>query len=211
MIPGDRLIDADTYNPHNHGARCDVCPLNGCDFVPPEYRYPSDPRPFPSGPPITRPIVFVGEGPGEYEVKRRAPFIGPSGVKLNDLLSENKLSRPQISITNTLLCRAEVPGESGKKRYQLDAYFAWLNKENKRRAKAHEAQLESPLDCCTPRLHTELKAYDQLAKERGWPNGAVIMPLGNYALKATMAMIGERPTAGILSYRGSVIQQKPEV
>jgi uracil-DNA glycosylase len=186
-------MDWRKYDPEVHGAKCSVCPLRSKKFVPPEG--PDDPE-----------LVIVGEAPGYQEEIKRRPFIGPSGNFLNDALRAIGASRSWIWITNTLLCRAEVPGMYGKAAFDLENYFAWLNKENKARRKAAKKGetpnlIESPLSCCKPRLDAEIKRFDEVARRRGDPNGIVVVPMGNFALRALAR------EEGIMKWRGSVIQE----
>jgi uracil-DNA glycosylase len=183
-----------SYDPEAYGAKCQICPLRSKRAVPPEG--PPDPD-----------LVIVGEAPGYQEEAKGRPFIGPSGNFLNDALRQIGANRSRVWITNTLLCRAEVPGMQGKGAFDLDAYFAWLGKENKERRKKAKGQstppdlIASPLECCKPRLDAEIARAEAAARQRGDPNGIVIVPMGNYALKA---LTGEE---GILKWRGSVIQE----
>ncbi len=50
-------------------------------------------------------ILLIGEAPGANEDKQGIPFCGMSGEILNQLLASNKLSREDLFITNTILCR----------------------------------------------------------------------------------------------------------
>jgi uracil-DNA glycosylase len=188
------------FDPIAAGCRCDICPLNRKRFVPPEG--PDDAE-----------IVIVGEAPGAQEELKRRPFVGPSGQLLSDILREaakraglRDLPRDRVWVTNALLCRAEVPGEKGKKRYDLKRYLAWLhayNKKEARLAKREErapALLPSPFYCCRPRLMRELKWFEHVAIERGQPGGAVVIPTGNYA---TYVITGK---IGIMKWRGSPLQ-----
>ncbi|MBU0459944.1 MAG: uracil-DNA glycosylase [Nanoarchaeota archaeon] len=50
-------------------------------------------------------ILLVGEAPGFNEAKNGKPFCGMSGQILTELLTSVGLSREDIFITNTLLCR----------------------------------------------------------------------------------------------------------
>ena len=50
-------------------------------------------------------ILFIGEAPGAEEDKQGIPFCGSSGKVLQDLLASIGLTRDQVFITNTLLCR----------------------------------------------------------------------------------------------------------
>jgi uracil-DNA glycosylase len=52
-------------------------------------------------------VLFVGEGPGKSEDERGIPFCGMSGKILTELLNSVNLSREDIFITNTVLCRPE--------------------------------------------------------------------------------------------------------
>lgn len=52
-------------------------------------------------------ILFIGEAPGANEDVQGIPFCGASGQVLNQLLEFVGLSREDIFITNTILCRPE--------------------------------------------------------------------------------------------------------
>ncbi len=52
-------------------------------------------------------VLFIGEAPGANEDQQGIPFCGMSGQVLNELLSSVGLSREDIFITNTILCRPE--------------------------------------------------------------------------------------------------------
>lgn len=52
-------------------------------------------------------VLLIGEAPGANEDKQGIPFCGMSGQVLNELLSSVGLSREDIFITNTILCRPE--------------------------------------------------------------------------------------------------------
>ena len=59
-------------------------------------------------------VLFIGEAPGANEDKQGIPFCGMSGKILNQLLEEVGLSRDDIFITNTILCRPEKNRNPGK-------------------------------------------------------------------------------------------------
>jgi uracil-DNA glycosylase family 4 len=86
-----------SYNPREHGARCDLCPLN------------KDATPVPptkNKQPLR--LVIVGEGPGKTEEKLRAPFVGLSGKFLDERLRKDaRISRDECYITNAALCRGD--------------------------------------------------------------------------------------------------------
>ncbi len=50
-------------------------------------------------------IMIIGEAPGKEEDLKGEPFIGRSGQILNKFLEEIGLSRNDVFITNTVLCR----------------------------------------------------------------------------------------------------------
>ena len=52
-------------------------------------------------------VVFIGEAPGAHEDQQGIPFCGQSGKVLNELLTAVGISREDIFITNTILCRPE--------------------------------------------------------------------------------------------------------
>jgi len=61
---------------------------------------------FGSGNPQAK-ILCIGEAPGKSEDREGIPFCGVSGQVLNQLLESVGLSREDIFITNTILCRPE--------------------------------------------------------------------------------------------------------
>lgn len=54
------------------------------------------------------PLVFVGEGPGQNEDSTGRPFVGRSGVLLDECMAANGIKRKHIYICNILRCRACV-------------------------------------------------------------------------------------------------------
>ena len=189
------------YDARANGAQCDSCPLSGCKVIPPEGN-------------LQARQVFVGEAPGAQEIKLGRPFVGPSGVKLSELLyATGGTQRKDVWITNALLCRAEVPDKEGKKRYDVKEYMAWIRRENVRRKRANKQlasgsvpfpEIRNPFDCCAPRLYAELRWFDQQALTAGAPNGVVVVPMGNFALGMLTAKPGT--ARGVMKYRGSVLR-----
>ena len=53
------------------------------------------------------PILFIGEAPGAHEDKQGIPFCGMSGKILSELLGSVGLTREDVFVTNTILCRPE--------------------------------------------------------------------------------------------------------
>ena len=61
---------------------------------------------FGSGNPQAQ-VLFIGEAPGASEDKNGTPFCGMSGRILTELLTSVGISREDVFITNTILCRPE--------------------------------------------------------------------------------------------------------
>ena len=61
---------------------------------------------FGSGNPNAK-VLFIGEAPGAEEDKLGIPFCGASGKVLQELLASINLTRDDVFITNTILCRPE--------------------------------------------------------------------------------------------------------
>lgn len=95
--------DAVSYDPREHGARCDICPLKGNTFVPP----------LPSYNPKTR-LVLIGEAPGRKEEIAHRPFVGATGVFLKGLLREVGIDQREAHMTNAALCRGETDKENDR-------------------------------------------------------------------------------------------------
>ncbi|UCF09047.1 MAG: uracil-DNA glycosylase [Thermoplasmata archaeon] len=73
-------------------------------------------------------LMLIGEAPGEKEDEQGIPFVGRSGVFLNELLSSNHIDRKQVFITGSVKCRPP------KNRNPTSAELAacrrlWLNKQ----------------------------------------------------------------------------------
>jgi DNA polymerase len=52
------------------------------------------------------PLMLIGEGPGQNEDATGRPFVGRSGVLLDQCLRENGIARKHIYICNVVRCRA---------------------------------------------------------------------------------------------------------
>lgn len=77
-------------------AKCESCPLN----VPETKFVPSLVRQNPD-------LVVVGEAPGAYEATYGAPFKGPSGKLLDQVLGHYGYKRERVTYTNVVSCRPE--------------------------------------------------------------------------------------------------------
>ena len=96
--------DVSDYDPRKHGARCDLCPLAGNNYVPFE-------NPKHGGKPK---LIVVGEGPGYKEEIRRKPFCGVSGAMLDDMLDEVGESRWDTYVTNAAMCRGDTDKDNDR-------------------------------------------------------------------------------------------------
>lgn len=77
-------------------ARCRECPLVDQPFVP-------------GNGPAQTDLVVVGQAPGDKEVERRKPFVGPAGIALRRALALAGVDPSKVYFTNTVLCH---PGKS---------------------------------------------------------------------------------------------------
>lgn len=64
-------------------------------------------------------VLLLGEAPGFNEAKNGIPFCGASGQVLQDLLLSIGLTRDDVFITNTILCRPEKNRNPNRK--EVDA------------------------------------------------------------------------------------------
>jgi len=69
-------------------------------------------------------LMFVGEAPGADEDAQGLPFVGRAGKLLNELLAGVGLSRDDVFIANTLLCRP--PGNRNPEPIELDTCRPYL-------------------------------------------------------------------------------------
>ena len=76
-------------------AACNMCRLKGNKVVLP------DSSTLPDGPRI----IIVGEAPGADEDAAGKPFVGKAGKLLDKALIDSGVSRSEIMLTNTVLCR----------------------------------------------------------------------------------------------------------
>ncbi len=78
------------------------------------------------------PLMLIGEGPGQNEDATGRPFVGRSGVLLDECLRENGITRKHVYLCNVVRCRACV-FESGRLKNrpptpdETQACSQWLN------------------------------------------------------------------------------------
>jgi len=128
-------------------------------------------------------VVIVGEAPGEEEESQGAPFVGPSGWLLDQVLREVGIRRSECYLTN--VCKYRPPGNDIEK---------WLTSKKK-------VGIKNDWPCINGRYASEevqegiAELYDEVAGRQP----KIIIGLGNTAL---WAFTGEW---GIQSWRGSEI------
>jgi uracil-DNA glycosylase len=72
----------------------------------------------------TAELVVIGEGPGADEDAQGLPFVGRAGQLLTKMLSAVQLTRDEVFITNTVLCRP--PGNRNPEPDELAACAPFL-------------------------------------------------------------------------------------
>lgn len=121
--------------------------------------------------PRDAPFVVVGESPGATEVAQGAPFVGPSGQLLDELLREVGLRRRDVYVTNAIVC---LPPRSK----------ATLRGADGRDVRKKDALINDACRACRERLLGELGAHRRsLVLTMG--NGAVRAVCGEWNLNIT--------------------------
>src|SRR3954469_1012052 len=72
-------------------------------------------------------LMFVGEAPGANEDRLGRPFVGQAGELLETLLTEIGLTRPEVFISNVLLCRP--PGNRDPHPVEIENCQGYLMRE----------------------------------------------------------------------------------
>lgn len=139
-MSGTGSTPIERYDPRKKGALCDKCPRRGSTPVPPD---------GPKG----ASWCWLGQDPGDVEVRQGKGFVGPTGARLLKLWTRacEELSRPvvprsQIWVTNAALCAPITDSE---------------------------AEARQAMTCCRPRLARELRRLSPHA----W-----ILTMGKWAL-----------------------------
>lgn len=61
-------------------------------------------------------LMLIGEAPGYEEERRKEPFVGPAGKKLDDILKAMGLNRSQVYISNIVKYRPIAPRQTTNNR-----------------------------------------------------------------------------------------------
>jgi uracil-DNA glycosylase len=80
-------------------------------------------------------IILVGEQPGDMEDRQGHPFVGPAGRMLDKALSEARISRDQVYITNAV------------------KHFRWIQRGKRR---LHQKPAVRQIMACKPWLEAEM-------------------------------------------------------
>lgn len=158
-MPPLPLVGPNAYDPRDHGAQCERCPLGPSPgspwlFVPPDE--------------VDNPeMVVVLEAPGKTEVDERRPACGKSGRLLDQALADGGGSRGRVTVTNAILCRPPDDGD-------LDVFLQKTKRDNRRRLRDGRDTYLLPTDACRPRLLREIGA------------APFILAMGKYAASALL-------------------------
>jgi len=72
-------------------------------------------------------LMIVGEAPGMNEDEQGLPFVGRAGKLLDELLLEVGLSRREVFVANTLMCRP--PGNRDPQPFEIDTCRPYLDQK----------------------------------------------------------------------------------
>lgn len=144
----------------------------------------------PSGP-TDAAIMIVGEAPGEEEIRKGLPFVGPSGWELDRMLQDAGFSRTQCFVTNVTMERPQ----RNEIEFSRKTPAGWLCR-TKARPDGDDWQLVNGYWCRPPIV----RGLERLQKEIALVKPRLIIGLGNLVL---WALTGKW---GITDWRGSTIE-----
>ena len=75
-------------------------------------------------------LLFVGEGPGEWEDKQGRPFVGKAGQLLDNMMAAIGLKREEVYIANVVKCRP--PGNRDPEPDEVAACIGHLREQVRR-------------------------------------------------------------------------------
>ena len=140
------------FDPRDHGARCDECPLGPDGALRKEDWQPVGPEIHPGAT-----ILAVAESPGPDEVIHGRPLVGRSGGEWNQALSSCGKRRTDVDLDNVISCKP--PGQASGAWRRLDKD---VDKLNRKRVKAGKEPVPHPMPCCRPRLLERAAKYSNL-------------------------------------------------
>lgn len=143
----------------------------------------------PDGPSNAK-IMIVGEAPGVEEVARLRPFIGNSGIELERMLGEAKITRNECWLTNV---SKERPPDN-----DIKHFFG----------KSKKAGIEAGMPMVRGKWVTKqlVEGIELLKKEIQLVKPNIIIAFGNTSMWALTGEGGEKvgPPTGIKKHRGSM-------
>lgn len=96
------------------------------------YQMGLDTEVFSDGP-VTASIAFIGEGPGEVEVRQGLPFVGGTGLMLWDAVRQYGFSRDTVYVTNAVKRQISLSAKGGDRhavhRDELEKWIGLLQWE----------------------------------------------------------------------------------
>ena len=116
-------------------------------------------------------LIVIGEGPGADEDAQGLPFVGRAGQLLTKMLASVDLSRDEVYISNTVLCRP--PGNRNPEADELAACRPFLD------AKLNVLQPKVVLALGSVATQALLRTKEPIGKLRGRLHpfgGAVLVP-----------------------------------
>ncbi len=148
------------YDPRQHGAECDRCPLkhlSGDKWTP----VPPEINPKACG-------LVVADYPGDTEVSIGRPLIGRAGQEMDRAVQASGYRRPDLSYTNAMLCKHPTD--------KLERVLARVREanrrikaENKKRPKDKQKALwPTPMEACRPRLVKEVAKHGNVLVAGGY-------------------------------------------
>ena len=127
--------------------RCDICPLR-------EYWESKGAFSPVMGELNTSDTIVVGDAPGKQETIHGRPFVDSSSVEAMDAIKACGKQRHEIAWTNVCACR--FPND------RANEFLARLKKRNSARRVKGKETIPSPMECCRPRLESELQGYSNI-------------------------------------------------
>lgn len=140
------------YDPRDHGAHCDECPLGPRGVLRKDDWAPVGPEIHDHAG-----VLAVAESPGPEEVTRGRPLVGRSGSEWGNALTSCGARRPDVDLDNVISCKP--PGQASGAWRRLDKS---LDKLNKKRAKEGLERIPHPATCCRPRLLRTASQYEHV-------------------------------------------------
>ena len=140
------------FDPRDHGARCDECPLGPNGELRKEEWQPVGPEIHPGAT-----VLAVAEAPGPDEVIHGRPLVGRAGGEWGQALAACGKRRTDVDLDNVICCKP--PGQSSGAWRRLDKD---VDKLNRKRVKAGKEAVPHPVTCCRPRLIQSASEYSNI-------------------------------------------------